>query len=72
MGGKGVTIMKGSEYDRVCYRTEQREENVKLRNMKTGAVGYSFGCTQSGTTVQVRLNNGELDSWSRDECAETD
>ena len=63
--------MKLSEYDRVCYWTEQREEKVKLRNMKTGAEGYSFGCTQSGTTVQVRLNNGQLDSWGRDECVET-
>jgi hypothetical protein len=68
---KEVLIMKLSEYDRVCYRTEQREEKVKLRNKKTGAIGYSFGCTYEGNTVQVRLPNGELDSWVREECKET-
>ena len=68
---KEVLIMRQSEYDRVCYRTEQREEKIKLRNMKTGAVGYSFGCTYGGNTVQVRLLNGELDSWGREECRET-
>jgi hypothetical protein len=63
--------MKQSEYDRVCYRTEQHEETVKLRNLKTGKIGYTFGCTYSGNTVQVKLTNGEYDSWSRDECIET-
>lgn len=62
--------MKANEYERVCYFTEQREEKVVLRNQKTGSVGYSFGCTHAGETVQVRLANGELDSWSRDECVE--
>lgn len=62
--------MKTNEYDRVCYRTEQREEKVIIRNQATGMVGFSFGCTYAGETVQVRLPNGELDSWSRDECAE--
>jgi hypothetical protein len=63
--------MTTSGYDNVCYRTEQREENVPLRNVKNGQLGYSFGCTQAGETVQVRLTNGELDSWSRDECVES-
>jgi hypothetical protein len=58
-------------YDKVCYWTEQREENIPLRNVKSGQLGYSFGCTQAGETVQVRLSNGELDSWNRDECVES-
>lgn len=62
--------MRANEYDHVCYWTEQREENVPVRNTKTGNVGYTFGCTHAGETVQVRLPNGELDSWSRDECDE--
>jgi len=63
--------MTASIYDKVCYRTEQREESVPLRNVKNGQVGYSFGCTQAGETVQVKLTNGELDSWGRDECVES-
>lgn len=62
--------MRGPQYDKVCYWTEQREEYVHLRNLKTGEIGYSFGCTYAGTTIQVRLENGELDSWGRDECVE--
>jgi len=62
--------MKGRGYDMVCYRTEQREESVRLTNLRTGEVGYSFGCTSAGETVQVRLANGELDSWGKEECAE--
>ncbi len=62
--------MSGSLYDKVCYWTEQREEQVRMRNVKTGEIGYSFGCTYEGGTVQVRLVNGELDSWSKDECEE--
>lgn len=57
-------------YDKVCYRTEQQDESVALRNLKTGQIGYTFGCTLAGETIQVRLANGELDSWSRDECTE--
>lgn len=60
--------MTASFYDRVCYRTEQREENVLLLNLKNGQLGYSFGCTEAGETIQVKLLNGELDSWGRDEC----
>lgn len=63
--------MTANSYERVCYITEQREEHVPLRNLKSGQLGYSFGCTIAGETVQVKLTNGELDSWSRDECAET-
>ncbi len=60
--------MKESLYDKVCYWTEQREEPIALRNLKTGEIGYSFGCTYEGSTVQVKLENGELDSWSKEEC----
>ncbi len=60
--------MKGTLYEKVCYWTEQREEHVPLRNLKTGEIGYSFGCTNEGATVQVMLGNGEMDSWSKDEC----
>ena len=63
--------MNSASYDKVCYWTEQRDESVPLRNVKNGQIGYSFGCTQAGETVQVRLTDGELDSWSRDECAES-
>lgn len=63
--------MNTSSYGKVCYRTEQRDEPVQLRNVKNGQVGYSFGCTLAGETVQVKLPNGELDSWSRDECVES-
>ena len=62
--------MRESEYKRVCYYTEQREENEALRNTKTGNIGHSFGCTYEGETVQIRLPNGELDSWVRDDCVE--
>jgi hypothetical protein len=50
--------------------TQQREEEVPLKNISTGEVGYSFGCTEAGKTVQVRLQNGTLDSWSADDCME--
>ncbi len=62
--------MRDLQYDKVCYWTEQREEQVPLRNLKTGEIGFSFGCTYDGNTVQVRLANGELDSWSKDDCTE--
>ena len=62
--------MKEREYENVCYRTEQRDEHVALRNMKNGQFGYSFGCTMEGNTIQVKLENGELDSWSKADCRE--
>ncbi len=40
--------MNSGKYEKVCYRTEQREENVLLRNLKNGRTGYSFGCTVAG------------------------
>lgn len=62
--------MNTGKYEQVCYRTEQRDENVLLRNLKDGQTGYTFGCTSEGETLQVRLPDGGLDSWSREECAE--
>ncbi len=62
--------METNKYDKVCYKTEQQEESVALRNIRTGQIGYTFGCTNAGETVQVRLANGELDSWSRNECTD--
>lgn len=63
--------MKTTQYDKVCYWTEQRDEPVRLVNKRTGREGVSFGCTNAGETIQVRLDNGELDSWERAECSET-
>lgn len=62
--------MNSVKYEQVCYRTQQRDEPVLLRNIRNGKVGYSFGCTSEGETVQVKLTSGALDSWSRDECTE--
>ncbi len=64
--------MKEPQYVDVCERTERKDERVRLRNTKTGAVGLTFGCTTDGETVQVELENGELDSWSPDECEEAE
>lgn len=64
--------MAQSTYEKVCYRTQQQDEFVSLRNIKTGEIGRSFGCTIEGTTVQVLLQNGALDSWSWNECTEVD
>jgi len=66
-----VKTMKTTQYDKVCYWTEQRDEPVRLRNLRTGTKAVSLGCTYAGETVQVRLENGELDSWERSECVET-
>jgi len=62
--------MKATQYDKVCYLTEQRDEPVYLINLRTGKKGTSFGCTHAGETVQVKLDSGELDSWERLECTE--
>lgn len=64
--------MKESQFSSVCNRTEHKDEKVKVRNSRTGQVGYTFGCTTEGETVQVQLENGEFDSWSKDECDEAD
>jgi len=62
--------MNSGKYEKVCYWTEQREESVLLRNLKNGQTGYTFGCTVAGETLQVRLADGSLDSWQRDDCTE--
>ena len=62
--------MKESEYSGVCNRTERKDERVRLRNVKTGQVGLSFGCTMEGETIQVELEDGGLDSWSPADCEE--
>jgi hypothetical protein len=62
--------MKESQYNGVCERTERKEERVRLRNVKTGQIGLTFGCTMEGKTIQVELENGELDSWSPEDCEE--
>ena len=62
--------MRTQEYSKVCYRTEQHDEQVQLVNLKSGQIGWTFGCTSEGETVQVRLADGTLDSWSREECLE--
>lgn len=62
--------MKAREYDKVCYWTEQRDEPVRLVNLRDGTESTSFGCTYAGETIQVRLDNGDLDSWERTECTE--
>jgi len=63
--------MTAAAYDRICYRTEQRDERVLLRHLKSGEAGYTFGCTAAGETVQVMLLDGVLDSWDKGECMET-
>ena len=68
--GKGGENMQAKQYDHVCNWTERREEHLPLRNLKSGQIGYSFGCTYEGETIQVRLENGELDSWERKDCEE--
>lgn len=62
--------MNTGKYENVCYRTEQREENVLLCNLRNGSTGYTFGCTSAGETLQVKMPDGSLDSWQREECTE--
>lgn len=62
--------MRESQYTDVCDRTERKDERVKLRNIKTGQIGLTFGCTMEGETIQVELENGQLDSWEPTECEE--
>jgi len=63
--------MTNCQVNTISVQTEQREESLPLRHMRDGRLGYTLGCTPEGETVQVRLVNGELDSWSRDECMES-
>ena len=62
--------MEKTGFTTVCNRTERKDERVRLKNVKTGQVGLTFGCTIEGETIQVELENGELDSWSPEECEE--
>jgi|PlaIllAssembly_1097288.scaffolds.fasta_scaffold67579_3 hypothetical protein len=62
--------MKESQHIKVCERTERKEERVKLRNVRTGEIGLTFGCTIEGQTIQVELDNGDLDSWEPTDCEE--
>ncbi len=62
--------MKESGFVDVCQRTERKEERVRLRNIRTGQIGLSFGCTMEGETIQVELENGEMDSWPPGDCEE--
>ena len=62
--------MRESQYTEVCDRTERKDERVTLRNTKTGQIGLTFGCTMEGETIQVELENGQLDSWEPAECEE--
>jgi hypothetical protein len=62
--------MKESGHIAVCERTERKEERVKLRNIRTDETGFTFGCTIEGQTIQVELENGELDSWDPADCEE--
>jgi hypothetical protein len=62
--------MKESQHTDVCERTERKDERVRLKNLKTGQVGLTFGCTSEGETIQVELENGELDSWIPADCEE--
>lgn len=62
--------MKESQHESVCQRTDRKEEKVRLKNLRTGEMGWSVGCTTEGGTIQVALDNGELDSWDPKECEE--
>ncbi|BDV41182.1 hypothetical protein GURASL_01050 [Geotalea uraniireducens] len=62
--------MKERERVGVCERTEHKEERVRIRNRLTGEIGYSFGCTEEGGTIQVELEDGQLDSWVATDCEE--
>ena len=65
--------MEKTQYEKVCYTTDKQEESVALKNLKTGEIGFTYGCTFAGTTIQVRLENGDLDSWDKEDCVpETD
>jgi hypothetical protein len=62
--------MNEFEHTSVCSRTDHKEERVPLRNIRTGDIGFTFGCTSEGQTIQVELQSGELDSWVFSDCIE--
>lgn len=62
--------MKESTHEDVCQRTERKDERVRLRHVRTGVTGFTFGCTTEGGTIQVELEDGTLDSWTPEECEE--
>ncbi len=70
MSGRQVNNMTAQKYEHVCYKTEQRDEHVLMCRVRDGQLGYSWGCTMEGATIQVKLLDGELDSWERSECIE--
>ncbi len=61
---------EGIRFVDVCQRTEREEERVRLRNIRTGRIGLTFVCTMEGETIQVELENGEMDSWLPGDCEE--
>ncbi|MBT1074039.1 hypothetical protein [Geobacter grbiciae] len=62
--------MKDKDRVAVCERTERKEERVKVRNLKSGEIGYTSFCTEAGETIQVTLENGQFDSWVYADCEE--
>lgn len=55
-------------HSEICDTTERKEQRVQVKNVKTGEIGLSYGCTIEGDTVQVQLSDGSLDSWPEDDC----
>ncbi len=55
-------------HSEICDTTERKEQRVQVKNVKTGEIGLSYGCTIEGDTVQVELPDGSLDSWPEDDC----
>lgn len=62
--------MREREHISVCERTEHDGEEVTLKNLTTGDLAKTCGCTRDGGTIQVRLSDGSLDSWNPEECEE--
>lgn len=62
--------MENREREMVCQRTERKGERVRIRNRRTGEIGHTTFCTEEGGTIQVTLENGQLDSWVYEECEE--
>ena len=62
--------MEEIKHTAVCQRTERKDERVRLRNLKTGEIGMTFGCTTEGGTIQIELKDGTFDSWVATDCKE--